>query len=67
MKARTQDPTLEAIAFLAVPGRAERVLANHFALASGVCGGCAVHMVAWPCSMARLARTAVAARKARSS
>jgi hypothetical protein len=61
-KPRVENPTAAAIAFLAVPGRAERVLATHYQGRAGWCGGCSVHLVRWPCTVARLAQQAVARR-----
>lgn len=39
-----------------------RLLATHFRLTGGSCAGCMTTMARWPCSVARIAHVATAAR-----
>lgn len=57
------DPTLPAVEFLMVPGRAEKVLAVHYARPDGQCSACRCHPARWPCSVASMARTAMSRRR----
>lgn len=52
-----------AVAFMAAqPGGAERTLAVHRRRADGYCTGCMHTLTHWPCTVARIARSAVAGR-----
>lgn len=62
MSRRSDNPVDDAVAFLATPGRAERVLASHHDRGDGQCSGCCVHTATWPCPMARFAQQAIAGR-----
>ncbi len=59
----TRDPVRAAVAFLAAPGRAEKILATHRDRGDGCCRACTGHhRVPAPCSTERLARVATARR-----